>query len=108
MKGTCLCGSITIQIEHEGSFEACHCDMCRKWGGGPFLSIHAKSYQLLSDENKVSKYQSSDWAERGFCQNCGTHLFYYLKPTDDYMVPLGLFQQEELFHFKEQIFIDKK
>ena len=23
--------------------------------------------------------QSSAWAERGFCKNCGSHLFYRLK-----------------------------
>lgn len=52
-------------------------------------------------------YRSSEWAERGFCPTCGTHLFYHLLPTDEYIVPAGLFQNES-FQLASQIFIDEK
>ncbi len=52
-------------------------------------------------------YRSSEWAERGFCPTCGTHLFYHLLPTDEYIVPAGLFQSES-FQLASQIFIDEK
>lgn len=52
-------------------------------------------------------YRSSDWAERGFCADCGTHLFYRLLPTGDYIVPAGLFQDRD-FELTSQIFIDEK
>lgn len=52
-------------------------------------------------------YRSSEWAERGFCPTCGTHLFYHLLPTDEYIVPAGLFQMER-FQLTSQIFIDEK
>ena len=38
MKGTCLCKSVTIESNDATEFEACHCGMCRRWGGGLFLA----------------------------------------------------------------------
>lgn len=52
-------------------------------------------------------YQSSDWAERGFCSKCGTHLFYHLLPSNDYIIPAGLFQDDQ-FQLSNEIFIDEK
>lgn len=52
-------------------------------------------------------YRSSDWAERGFCANCGTHLFYHLLPSNEYIVPAGIFQNEQ-FKLTNEIFIDEK
>lgn len=54
-----------------------------------------------------SKYQSSDWAERGFCSSCGTHLFYHLLPNNEYILPAGLFQDQD-FQLSNEIFIDEK
>ncbi|WP_235015368.1 GFA family protein [Oceanicoccus sp. KOV_DT_Chl] len=62
----------------------------------------------ISGNEFVKVFNSSDWAERGFCSNCGTHLYYHLKPTDEYIIPVGLFQAESDFNFKQQIFIDQK
>ena len=52
-------------------------------------------------------YRSSEWAERGFCPTCGTHLFYHLLPTDEYILSAGLFQDQG-FELTGQIFIDEK
>jgi hypothetical protein len=54
-------------------------------------------------------YKSSEWAERAFCGECGTHIFYRLLPSNEYYLPAGLFQDDGIeFEFKEQIFIDIK
>ena len=108
MKGNCLCGAVTIEASNTGEFEACHCSMCRRWGGGPFLAVHCDSAISLAGNDSISIFESSDWAERAFCANCGSHLYYHLKPTDEYIVPIGLFPQQESFTFKQQLFIDKK
>lgn len=63
--------------------------------------------RLTGDD--IAVYDSSDWAERGFCKNCGTHLFYKLKQTQQYVVPAGLLDVEaESLTFDHQIFIDEK
>ena len=108
MRATCLCESVVLDVEHSSEFDACHCGMCRKWGGGPYLAVHCKSYSVVSGEKSIRVFDSSEWGQRGFCANCGTHLFYHLKPANEYIVPLGLLQSENEFTFKQQIFIDKK
>ena len=59
-------------------------------------------------EENITVYNSSDWAERGFCKKCGSHLFYRLKESKQHMVPVGLFDEQEEFVFESQVFIDKK
>ena len=54
------------------------------------------------------RFQSSDWAERGFCGNCGTNLFYRVLASDEYIVsPFVLDDQSDLT-LTGQIFIDEK
>ena len=59
-------------------------------------------------ENDIRVYDSSSWAERGFCSKCGTHLFYRLKESKQHMVPVGIFDDQEHLVFENQVFIDKK
>ncbi|ESA33811.1 glutathione-dependent formaldehyde-activating gfa [Leptolyngbya sp. Heron Island J] len=59
-------------------------------------------------EENITVYNSSDWAERGFCNKCGSHLFYRLKENNQHQVPVGLFDDQKLFVFESQVFIDKK
>ena len=107
--GACLCGAVTVQANPEQNiFDACHCGMCRKWGGGPALTLEGGSDAKISGEEFVSVFSSSDWAERGFCKQCGTHLFYRLKNTDFCNYSVGLFKDAENFKFHVQIFVDSK
>ena len=109
--GACLCGAIRIAAKaashHVG---ACHCRMCRRWGGGPFVEIDCGTEVSLEGESHISVFSSSDWAERGFCSKCGTHLFYRIKETGQHMMPVGLFdiEDEQSLEFQRQVFIDEK
>jgi hypothetical protein len=62
----------------------------------------------IKGEDFVSVYDSSAWAERGFCSKCGTHLFYRLKDGRQHMVPVGLLDDDERLVFETQVFIDSK
>lgn len=107
--GRCLCGEVTVSINAEHTVvDACHCSMCRNWGGGPFLGVECRDGVEISGEEKVSVFKSSDWAERGFCRQCGTHLYYHLKNSNHYALPVGLFSDDASWQFKMQIFIDEK
>jgi len=108
MKGNCLCGSVAIVTADHTAMTACHCGMCRRWGGGPFLSVHCGNEVQIAGTECVTVFKSSDWAERAFCAKCGTHLYYKLIPANEYVVPAGLFQEATQFAFDEQIFIDRK
>lgn len=108
MKGSCLCGAIEVSTADNSKIDVCHCSMCRRWGGGPMLAVHCGPEVSFSGTEKPATYQSSDWAERGFCPKCGTHLFYHLLPGDEYILTAGLFQTDADFIMSSQIFIDHK
>lgn len=55
-----------------------------------------------------SVHDSSAWAQRGFCGQCGTHLYYRLKAQDAYAVSVGVLEGDEAWQFDEQIFIEQK
>jgi hypothetical protein len=107
--GGCLCGAVSIETSQLGTDAgACHCDICRKWGGGPLFALSSGDDLRIEGRDKVSVYESTPWAERGFCSACGTHLFIRVKQSGRYILPAGLFSAEAALRFDHQIFIDKK
>ncbi len=108
-KGKCLCGEVEIVVSNINTqVGSCHCRMCRRWGGGPLMTVDCGTDVSFTGEQHLTVYDSSEWARRGFCSKCGSHLFYLLKEDGRYFVPVGLFDSEERFQFDHQIFIDKK
>ena len=109
VKGSCLCGAVslsTTSMNHHVA--ACHCSMCRKWGGGALLAVDCSSDVSFRGEENIRIYQSSEWAERGFCKKCGSHLFYRLQQNNQYYIPVGIFDNDEGLVFEHQVFIDEK
>lgn len=107
--GSCLCKAVRIVANLTSkSVGACHCAMCRKWSGGPLLSAQCDGSITFEGEEHITTFRSSDWAERGFCRHCGTHLFYHLKQTAHYAIPVGLFDSDSGWQLTDQIFIDQK
>lgn len=107
--GHCLCGAVQVTA-HEASKDvgACHCGMCRRWGGGPFIELDCGTDVTVTGEDHITVYSSSEWAERVFCKTCGTNLFYRLKETGQYMIAVGIFDDQDDLTFKTQVFIDQK
>lgn len=56
----------------------------------------------------VKEYNSSTWATRGFCTNCGTHLFYRLNKGGSYNMPVGLFSKLNNLVMTMQYFSDQR
>ncbi|MBT8083893.1 MAG: GFA family protein [Woeseia sp.] len=109
LQGQCLCGSIRIKAESvKNSVGACHCKSCRRWGGGPFMEVDCGQAVTISGEEHLSVFNSSEWAERGFCRQCGAHLFYRIKESGQHMIPVGLFDDGVDLVFESQVFIDEK
>jgi hypothetical protein len=108
MTGRCLCGAVTFTAEHvEHEHHACHCGMCRRWSGGSgFLAAACKSVTFAGEP--LGRFDSSEWAQRGFCTKCGTALFYFLKPTQMYLMSVGAFDDQAPFKLVREIFIDRK
>jgi len=109
VQGRCLCDAVQISASNlNHSVSACHCNMCRRWTGGPLMVFDFGTQVSFSGEEHISLYRSSDWADRGFCNRCGSHLFYRFRQTGQYFVPAGLFDVNEPVRFEHQVFIEEK
>ncbi len=78
LPGGCLCGNVRYAIAPARIFDAgyCHCSMCRRLTGSPVLAwinVEPKAFQITNGE--PAAYQSSQAAERVFCDRCGSQLF---------------------------------
>ncbi|MBU2923467.1 GFA family protein [Colwellia sp. 4_MG-2023] len=108
-KTNCLCGAVTITVkEVDPKFTVCHCQSCRTWGGGPFFAVKCGTNVKIEGEDKIKMYESSSWASRGFCNECGTHLFYKFKATGEYNMPVGMFHNLKGLEMDMQYFSDMR
>jgi hypothetical protein len=106
--GRCLCGAVRFTAApRERTFGACHCSMCRRWTGGPFLAVDCGDTVVIEDTASLGVYRSSAWAERCFCVKCGTVLLYRLVDKNHYFVSAEAFDDKD-FAFTSQIFVDEK
>ncbi len=107
--GSCLCGAVHITAHQaRDRVGACHCSMCRTWSGGPLMAVDCGVEVEIEGKDHVTVFESSDWAERGFCSVCGSHLFYRLKQSGGYIMAAGIFTDQTGFTFDHQVFIDEK
>ncbi len=111
LKGHCLCGAVTVAFRaKDDALGACHCDTCRRWTGSAYLEIDAVPGSLSYD-GPVKTYASSDWAERAFCEVCGTTIWYHLtlpSHDDHYSLAAGLVDNAGGLTMTKEIYIDRK
>lgn len=110
IKGQCLCGAVAFDIGSEFYVDACHCQMCRRWGGGPFIGLDIRDGDVRFEKDEaLSWYESSAWAKRGFCATCGSSLFYRLKENEDFWaIATGSLDLPAGVMIGKEIFIDEK
>ncbi|MBO9574139.1 MAG: GFA family protein [Sphingobium sp.] len=76
--GGCQCGAVrywtTALLDNA---HICHCRMCQKAVGNLFAAlVGVLNDELVWTRGTPSTFASSDHADRGFCAQCGTPLFY--------------------------------
>lgn len=73
-----MCGAVRYEAtELPQRALYCHCRMCQKATGGPFeASAFFNNDAFHFTRGKPKLYKSSDIAERGFCETCGSRLIY--------------------------------
>ncbi len=107
--GRCLCGAVRYSaVVKNREVGACHCSMCRRWAGGPFLVVETDGTPLFENDEHVATYRASDWGERGFCRRCGTNLFWRMQDGSHVAVSAGTLDDDGGLRFTSEIFIDEK
>jgi hypothetical protein len=81
--GSCLCGGVSYTLSGDlRPSVACHCLQCRKTSGHYVSATQVGPEQLSFIKNEtLTWYQSTPEAQRGFCNRCGSSLFW--KHVDD-------------------------
>ncbi|MCA8931366.1 MAG: GFA family protein [Rhodospirillaceae bacterium] len=78
LTGGCQCGRVRYRITTAPiKPHVCHCRMCQKAAGGPFLAlaeIELKDFAWTREQ--PAWFRSSEAVERGFCPACGTPLHF--------------------------------
>ena len=72
------------------------------------MGLDCGSTLKVEDPTNLGVYRSSEWAERCFCKQCGTPLFYRLVAQNLHFVSAEAFDDRDGYAFKSQIFIDEK
>lgn len=97
LSGRCLCGAVRVSVARaDRALSACHCGMCRRWSGGVQFGLNAAP-EGVRVAGPVRRHASSAFAERGWCDRCGTQL--WLRDTDpagaDYEFLPGIFGERD-------------
>ncbi|WP_366637125.1 GFA family protein [Aquisalimonas sp.] len=109
LRGQCLCGAVSIRASASGRHvDACHCTMCRRWGGGPLLVVRCAEDMQLDGVEHVTRYRSSGWAERGFCSGCGTHLYFRLIGGGFLAISAGLVDVPADWRLTTEVFVEEQ
>ncbi|WP_411890895.1 GFA family protein [Yoonia sp. SDW83-1] len=109
-RGSCLCGAVTFGVTGDlPQPSACHCVACRKHSGHFEASVDIPADTLtISGEAHVKWYQSSEKVRRGFCDICGSTLFWDPVFRDWTAVAMGAFDTPTQTKLAMHIFVSEK
>ena len=107
LAGGCLCGAVRYEATPPFTRTSiCHCSMCRKAAGAPYMSfLTMPRAQFRLTDGVPATYRSSDRAERAFCANCGTALLYDELGADLIDVASATLDQPDQAPPQDQIFV---
>lgn len=110
LSGSCLCGAVRFKVDGRmRQIVACHCGQCRKQTSNFFASTNATKDDVSFSETRGLKwFASSDDAERGFCQKCGSLLFWRRFNSDTLSISAGSLDGETGLTICEHIYVADK
>lgn len=106
VSGSCLCGDVQYEVdEFDRGVIGCHCRQCRKTSGHHVAATRVTNDNLrMISDGSLKWYRSSEEAERGFCSECGSNLFWRTIGSDRTSImagaldgPTGLSMQSHIF-----------
>ena len=86
--GACACGAVRCELSGElTKVTFCHCSKCRRWHGhfGAYTAVNHAHF-TLTEQRGLKWHAINGTVQRGFCQECGSSLFW----KDEADVRLGV------------------
>lgn len=104
--GRCLCGAVAFKGRWGGEPpSACHCSQCRRWSGHVWAGTDGMDMAI---GGPVKWFRSSDKAERGFCPECGSSLFWRRLGSEGIAVACGAVDSPTGLILASHIHVDDK
>lgn len=108
-----MCGAVHFRaVDMSDEFSTCFCTACQRWTGSSFQGASVKSENLtVNGQENVGVVKSSGFAERAFCKNCGSSLWFRLtagKYIGNTSVALGMLDDASGMTLTREYFVDKK
>ena len=109
-RGGCLCGAVRYELR--GAIRDvinCHCSQCRLTHGAfaGYAAVRRPGF-TLTEGRGLKWYASSEFARRGFCQDCGASLFWDRGDEEHVSVIAGSFDQPSGLKTIRHIFVARK
>jgi hypothetical protein len=106
--GSCLCGAVRYDVARfERGVIACHCSQCRETSGHYVAATQAMNANLrMISDSTLKWYRSSEDAERGFCTECGSNLFWRKIGDDATSIMVGALDGPTGLAMQCHIFVD--
>lgn len=112
--GGCLCGAVRFEARDvPATVGICHCEMCRRWTGSSLIEVSLpEDHVTWTGSERIARRATSAWAERAWCRDCGSGLFFRVTQDGDWSgtldLPLGIFDDPDGFEIGHEIYIDHK
>ena len=106
--GGCMCGAVRFHVTTKPKFSACFCKMCQQWSSGLFMGVHVQEFEVTKGSEHLTVFKSSDWANRGFCNRCGSNIYYHAPEFGAPAVGLGTLDDTSGIENKIRFYVDQQ
>ena len=110
LNGCCECGGVSFTAKNvRDAVNICHCSQCRRSSGHLWGATRAEIEDIeFHSQDTLTWYASSDTARRGFCNHCGSRLFFHTNGTDSKGIAAGSIEGPNGLVFGQHIFVKDK
>ncbi len=108
--GSCACRGVMFEVTGPlRAVIACHCEQCRKTSGH-FVAATAtrRAYLTISKDESLSWFTAIEGFRRGFCNHCGSSLFFEKLDEDRISIAAGSLDKGHLeLSIAAHIYVDE-
>ena len=109
VKGSCCCGKVTYHAAQAGSMIIeCHCRQCQKQS--EYRSAHVQTrtgHVVIKGEDNMTWFRPFPGGERGFCADCGSHMFWRSTVDDELTLLVATIDSPEAFKMGRHVYADE-
>jgi hypothetical protein len=107
IKGSCCCGEIAYTAKAIQPLWYCHCQQCRKMTGHHMAAAQV-SLNDIEIKGEAKWYYVSDSSRHGFCENCGSQVFWRNDNNDFLSITGGSIDDAPTLQVAGHVFVGEK